>query len=195
MSANQKWDLLKGTLKSAAETTIGHTEPRQKNPHCQDMAAMSETQHRLRLQINNTRNPARKQELKQQRNRILHVQRRRPRDNASGRLDHLASEVERLHDGAKMFRAVREMTRKPASKRRIQYDSGRVICNAAELNEWVTHHFGHQFSDPRVMELPAFTGVPSPLTMPITPVEVQRAIYLNLTAAEPVVTTIYQQTC
>ena len=26
------------------------------------------------------------------------------------------------------------------------------------------------------MELPAFTGVPSPLTMPITPVEVQRAI-------------------
>ena len=31
-----------------------------------------------------------------------------------------------------------------------------------------------QISDPRVMELPAFTGVPSPLTMPITPVEVQR---------------------
>ena len=31
-----------------------------------------------------------------------------------------------------------------------------------------------QISDPRVMELPAFTGVPSPLTMPINPVEVQR---------------------
>ncbi len=75
-----------------------------------------------------------------------------------------------------MFRAVREMTRKPASKLKIQDDSGRVICNAAELNERVTHHFGRQFSDPRVMELPAFTGVPSPLTMPITPVEVQRAI-------------------
>ena len=81
-----------------------------------------------------------------------------------------------------MFRAVWEMTRKPASKLKIQDDSGRVICNAAELNERVTHHFGRQFSDPRVMELPAFTGVPSPLTMPndnfkkITPVEVQRAI-------------------
>ena len=68
------------------------------------------------------------------------------------------------------------MTRKPASKLRIQDDSGRVICNAAELNERVTHHFGQQFNDPRVMELPAFTGVPSPLTMPITPGEVQRAI-------------------
>ena len=172
LSASQKWDLLKGTLKSAAETTIGRTEPRHKNPHCQDIAAMSETQCKLRLQINNTRNPARKQ----QRNRFLHAQRRRARDNASVRLDHLASEVEHLHDGAKMFRAVREMTRKPASKLKIQDDSGRVICNAAELNERVTHHFGRQFSDPRVMELPAFTGVPSPLTMPITPVEVQRAI-------------------
>ena len=131
LSANQKWDLLKGTLKSAADTTIGRTETRRNNPHCQEMAAMSETQRMLRLQIHNTRNPTRQQELKQQRNRILHAQRRRARDNASVRLDHLASEVERLHDGAKMFRAVREMTRKPASKLRIQDDSGRVICNAA----------------------------------------------------------------
>ena len=179
MSANQKWDLLKGTLESAAETTIGRSVLRHKNPHCHDMAALSETQRKLRLQINNTRNPARKQELKQQRNRILHAQRRRARDNASVRLDNLASEVGPLHDGAQMFRSVQEMTRKPASKLRIQDDSGRVICNAAELNERrerVTHHFGQQFSDPRVMELPAFTAVPSPLTMPITPVEVQRAI-------------------
>ena len=173
LSASQKWDLLKGTRKSAAETTIGRTESRHKNPHCQDIA---ETQRKLRRQINNTRNPARKQELKQQRNRILNAQRRRDRDNASVRLDHLASEVERLHDGAKMFRAVREMTRKPASRLKIQDDSGRVICNAAELNERVTHHFGRQFSDPLIMELPAFTGVPSPLAMPITPVEVQRTI-------------------
>ena len=62
MSASQKWDLLKGTMKSAAETTIGRTEPRQNNPHYQDMGAMSDTQRKLRLQINNTRNPARKQE-------------------------------------------------------------------------------------------------------------------------------------
>ena len=75
-----------------------------------------------------------------------------------------------------MFRAVREMTRKPASRLRIQYDPGRAIYNAAELNARVTHHFGQQFSDPRVMESPAFTGVPSPLTMSITHVEVQRAI-------------------
>ena len=31
ISASQKWDLLKGTLKSAAETTIGRSVPRHKN--------------------------------------------------------------------------------------------------------------------------------------------------------------------
>ena len=72
---------------------------------------MSDTQRKLRLQVNNTTNPARKQELKQQRNRILHAQRRRARDNASVRPDHLGPEVKRLHGGAKMCRAVREMTR------------------------------------------------------------------------------------
>ena len=131
MSASQKLDLLKGTLKSAVETTIGRTETRRNNPHCQEMAAMSETQRKLRLQIHNTRNSTRQQELKQQRNRILHAQRRWARENVSVILDHLASEVERLHDGAKMFRAVREMTRKPAGKLPIHDDTGRVICNAA----------------------------------------------------------------
>ena len=40
MSASQKWDLLKGTLKLAAETTIGRTETRRTSPHCQEMAAI-----------------------------------------------------------------------------------------------------------------------------------------------------------
>ena len=96
-----------------------------------------------------------------------------------------------------MFRAVREMTRKPASNLKIQDDSGRVICNAAELNERVTHHFGCQFSDPRVMELPAFTGV-GPYRHPSqcpSPQLRSNGRSPNSTAAEPVVTTIYQQTC
>ena len=51
-----------------------------------------------------------------------------------------------------------------------------MYLNAAELNERVTHPFGRQFSDPRIIELPAFTGEPSPLAMPITQVKVQRTI-------------------
>ena len=73
-----------------------------------------------------------------------------------------SAEVERLQDGAKMFRAVQEMTRKPASKLRIQDDSRRVICNAAELNERVTHHFGQQFNDKK-KGMVLYSAVSSPL--------------------------------
>ena len=47
---------------------------------------------------------------------ILHNLRLKARDKASARWDNLAAEVERLHDGAKMFCAVRETTRKSVAK-------------------------------------------------------------------------------
>ena len=88
----------------------------------------------------------------------------------------MASEVERLHDGAKMFRAVREMTRRPATQLMFHNDAGRIISNSAEINTRVTDHFSRQFTDPTVDGLDAFTGEPSQLTRPIMPEEVTLAI-------------------
>ena len=75
-----------------------------------------------------------------------------------------------------MFRAVREMSRKPAGKVRIHDDAGEVICDAHEINARVTDHFSRLFNDPAVTGLTAFTGEPTPLTDPITAAEVTRAI-------------------
>ena len=75
-----------------------------------------------------------------------------------------------------MFRAVREMTRKPVAKLTIHDNSGRTICNADELNARVTEHFSSQFSDPSVDGLNAFTETLSRLTHRITPDEIKRAI-------------------
>ena len=133
---------MKQALSSAAESTIGRSVPGRNTPQCQAMAALSKAQRQLRLRIQNTTDNNRCQNLKQQRNRI----RRKARDNASNKLDHLASDVERLHDGAKMLRAVREMSRKPAGKVRIHDDAGRVICDAHELNERVTDNFSRLFN-------------------------------------------------
>ena len=115
-------------------------------------------------------------ELKRQHNTILHAGRRKARDNTPTRLDKLASEVERLHNSAKMFHTVRETTRKPVTRLTIHDATGRVICDAAELNMWVTEHFSRQFSDPAVEELSAFVGRPPRLADPITTDEVKRAI-------------------
>ena len=70
----------------------------------------------------------------------------------------MASEVERLRDGAKMFRAVREMTRRPATQLTFHDDAGRIISNSTEINTRVTDHFSRQFTDPTVDRLDAFTG-------------------------------------
>ena len=177
-TASERWTSVEHALKSAAESTIGKTvaTTRRNTPHCSEMAEMSEKQRQLKLWQQNTRNATTREDIKRQRNKILHAMRRKSRDNAEARLDRLASEIERLHDGAKMFRAVREMTRKPVAKLTIHDNSGRTICNAAELNARVTEHFSGQFSDPSVDGLNAFPETLSRLTHRITPAEINQAI-------------------
>ena len=140
------------------------------------MATMSAEQRKLKLWRQNTRDVNNKAILKLQRNAILHAMRRKSRSNTEERLDRMASEIERLHDGAKIFRAVREMTRRPASQLTFHDDAGRIISNSTEINTRVTDHFSRQFTDPTVDRLDAFTGEPSQLTRPITPEEVTLAI-------------------
>ena len=160
-------------MKEAAESTIGLTAltGRRDTPHRPEMAAMSAEQRKLKLWRQNTRYVNNKAILKLQRNAILHAMRRKARSNTEERLDRMASEVERLHDGAKMFRAVREMTRRPATQLTLHDDAGRIISNSTEINTRVTDHFSRQFTDPTVDRLDA-----SQLTRPITPEEVTLAI-------------------
>ena len=75
-----------------------------------------------------------------------------------------------------MFRAVREMTRRPATQLTLHDDAGRIISNSTEINTRVTDHFSRQLTDPTVDRLDAFTGEPPQLTRPITPEEVTLAI-------------------
>ena len=177
-SACERWSSVENIVKAAAVSTIGLTAPtgRRDTPHCPEMAAMSAEQRKLKLWRQNTRDVNNKAALKLQRNAILHAMRRKARSNAEERLDRMASEVERLHDGAKMFRALREMTRRPATQLTFHDDAGRIISNSAEINTRVTDHFSRQFTDPTVDGLDAFAGEPSQLTRPITPEEVTLAI-------------------
>ena len=119
-SASERWSSVENIVKEAAESTIGLTAltGRRDTPHCPEMAAMSAEQRKLKLWRQNTRDVNNKAILKLQRNAILHAMRRKARWNTEERLDRMASEVERLLEGAKMFRAVREMTRRPATQQR-----------------------------------------------------------------------------
>ncbi|MEG7522737.1 MAG: hypothetical protein M3H12_06505 [Chromatiales bacterium] len=83
---------------------------------------MSAEQCKLKLWLQNTQNAIRRCELKRHLNRILHAMRRKARSNTKARLNRLESDVERLHDGAKMFRAVLEMMKKSIAKPTIPDD-------------------------------------------------------------------------
>ena len=135
-SASERWSSVENIVKEAAESTIGLTAPtgRRDTSHCPEMAAMSAEQRKLKLWRQNTRDVNNKAILKLQRNAILHAMRRKSRSNTEERLDRMASEVERLHDGAKMFRAVREMTRRPSTQLTFHDDAGRIISNSTEIN-------------------------------------------------------------
>ena len=73
---------------------------------------MFHEEKKLRLRIDNATYIETNNALKQERNRLQHFIRRKTLENASVKLDQLADEVERLHDGGKMFRSVRLLYRK-----------------------------------------------------------------------------------
>lgn len=89
------------------------TEARHHTIYCSELNKMSIPQKELRLRINYITDTTQKATLKQERLILLHALRRRAIEKGSARLNELAAEGDRLHDGTKVFRSVRLLTRKP----------------------------------------------------------------------------------
>ena len=64
---------------------------------------MPHEQKMLRLRIDITKDAEMCNALEQKRNRLQHAIRRKALENATTKLDQKIEEIERLHDGAKMF--------------------------------------------------------------------------------------------
>ena len=79
-------------MESAAEWTIGKTAATTSRvtPHCSEMASMSVKQRQLKLWQQNTKATTR-EDIKRQRNTLLHAMGRKYRDNAEARLDRISA--------------------------------------------------------------------------------------------------------
>ena len=134
----------------------------------------------LRLRIDNTKDAEMSNALKQKRNRIQHVIRRKALENATNKLDEKLEEIERLNGGAKMFKYVRLLYRTPYRQPTIHYDQGRTIQDQEEYGKHVSDFFTEQFQGDVKQGISAFTGEPRPLNNTITELEVQHAMnHLN----------------
>ena len=110
----------------------------------------------------------RQKPLKTKRNQILHHIRRLCKDNAEQVLERKAKEVERLHDGAQMFKAVNLMKRRKHYQPLVQDDIGHFIGNDLHTAAVIWSHFHQQLNDYSPDGLEPFQGQPRELNHPIT---------------------------
>ena len=109
---------------------------------------------------------------KQKSQPFQHAIRRKTLENATTKLDQNIEEIERLHDGAKMFKSVRLLYRAPYRQPTIHDDQGRTIQDQQEYGKHVSDFFTEQFQGHVKQGMSAFTGEHRPLTDPITESEV-----------------------
>ena len=93
--------------------------------------------------------------------------RRKALANASAILDERAAEVERLHDGARMFCTVRLLCRRPHLQAVVHDEHGHTVEDPVEVGRRVTEYFGQHFRDDVAIGLPAFKSDNQPLQQPI----------------------------
>ena len=136
---------------------------------------MSAKQRDLRLCINNTTDDQQRQQLKEKCNSVFHAMRRKALANASAILDERAAEVERLHDGAWMFCAVRLLCRRPYLQAVVHDKHGCTMQDPVEVGRWVTEYFSQQFRDSVAVGLRGFKGGSQPLQQPIEASELNSA--------------------
>lgn len=169
--AGDKWEFVKAGISSASRKVLPVMPKKNHRQHDPQIAEMSLQQRDLRLRIANTIGDEKKQQLKRDRNQILHQIRKRALQVSEDRLNRQAEEVERLKDGAMMFKAVQLMKRSTAKKATVADDTGKRIGNDKEAAEAIAQHFSSQFHSANDITLLPFTGNPSPLTKPITSAE------------------------
>ena len=165
-------------IEEAAASSIGITPPSrsQSQTFCPEINRMSHEQKMLRLRIDNTQDAEISNALKQKRNRLQHAIRRKALENAKTKLDQTIEEIERLHDGANMFKSVRLLYRTQYRQPTIHDDQGRAIQDQETYGKHVSDFFSEQFQGDVKQGIAAFTGEPRPLQYPITASEVEHAM-------------------
>ena len=136
--------------------------PREKHQKYDDaeLEALSKEQRQLRIQLTFVTDDKKRESLKPKRNRIQHKVRKLCLDRAEEELDLKAKEVEKLKNGAQMFKAVATMRRRPAVTTVVQDKHGKLVGRAQEAVAIVKEHFQHQFTDKHASAIEPFIGEP-----------------------------------
>ena len=137
---------------------------------------MSEKQKELRIRINNCKVIDKRKEMKSERNRILHNIKKTIIEDKEKQLDEKIKEIDKTKDTTKMFKAIKELTRKKLENTYVHDETGKSVTNPQEIYNIINKHFQEQFNDETAEYLEPFKGPPKNLNNEITTDEVKRSV-------------------
>jgi hypothetical protein len=176
LTAFDKWVELRKKITETANETVGTVKKRNNKPECPLIQRLSNQQHQLRIQISNTSCQNARQQLKARRNKILEEIKERQRNSEAKEIEIRTTEINNLKDGARMFRAVKELTSAKPNTLIIKNEAGETIAQPKEAAEAVACYFHKLFFN----QTPTTSNYPQlpkagKLNSPISTIEVCNA--------------------
>ena len=164
------WDIIAEKITNVAEETLGFKKShKQRKTFYPEIEELSNRQKQIRLQISNTNDAHKLQNLKTRRNLILHQIENRLNELKSAELDRMADNIEEFKDNIKMFKALKQMNRKPYETPTVHDANGKMISNPQDVYDAIKTHFENHFHKPEIEDLKMFESeVPKALTKPVT---------------------------
>ncbi|GFR97496.1 RNA-directed DNA polymerase from mobile element jockey-like [Elysia marginata] len=91
-------------------------------------------------------------------------------------LEKAAEDIDKLPDHARMFKAVKSLSRKKSENPKIFDADGKIITNIEEIQTVIDKHFKDKFRDDQINDLEPFQGDARDLNNPITTNKVETAL-------------------
>ena len=171
-----EWNQLKDFILQSAEKTVGFKEDRVRGRiFSPEVHKLSVQQKETKLQISNCDDVDKVTALRKQRNAILKKIKATNLEIKEKGIVEKINEINKCKDTMKTFKAIRELSRKPAENPYVHDEKGRNITQPDAIYRAVRTHFNNHFNDENQPTLKQFLNPPAPLTKPIVVAEVVKA--------------------
>ena len=143
-SPQENWDNMKKGMKEVAEKKVGH--PRKVgNTYDENIQELSNRHKKIRIEIDNAKEPDKKKELKAKRNKIQHQISHKVQEIREKEIDMKIEDTENSPDTSKMFKAIGTLYRQRYENPKVEDDEGRLATNPNEILKLTTDFFKQNF--------------------------------------------------
>ena len=176
ITPQEKWDKIRSAIQKAGLESAGTLE-KPKHPNREPDKEINDLcikQKELRLQIENTTDITKRQQLKRERNRIQHKISNKALSLRNQELDKQVEEIEKNSDDATMmYKAVKTLNRKKFENPKVEDETGKLAATPNEILEITTKFFKSKFREEQTQDIEPFEGQPRRLQRKITSKEIE----------------------